>query len=189
MLPPRQPLYSPYNHTTLLHSSSNPTNQLHMSARENATPIRLLHNAAAHLSGPARCLGAVLVGYQGVRAFTPRSPLANGLLDAVAGSTSHLLLAVVAMATGTNSDFSLLPAVRLVCSAVKASPVVALETHRSRGYQISCDVKITPESVRLISFYNSRRILVIKNHNHVSNEAEVFTPKALNYVLSCKNSE
>jgi len=37
--------------------------QLSMSDHENATPIRILHNSSAHLSGPARCLGAILIGY------------------------------------------------------------------------------------------------------------------------------
>jgi len=37
--------------------------QLSMSDHENATPIRILHNSSAHLNGPARCLGAILIGY------------------------------------------------------------------------------------------------------------------------------
>ena len=39
--------------------------QLGMSAHENATPIRILHNSAGHLSGPARSFGAILMGYLG----------------------------------------------------------------------------------------------------------------------------
>ena len=39
--------------------------QLTMPARENATPIRILHNSAAHLSGSARSFGAILMGYLG----------------------------------------------------------------------------------------------------------------------------
>jgi WD repeat and FYVE domain-containing protein 3 len=46
--------------------------QLGMSSHENATPIRLLHNAGGHLSGPARTLGGVVIGYLGVRVFCPR---------------------------------------------------------------------------------------------------------------------
>lgn len=46
--------------------------QLGMSSHENATPIRILHNSAGHLAGPARCLGGVVVGYLGVRVFCPR---------------------------------------------------------------------------------------------------------------------
>jgi len=37
--------------------------QLSMSDHENATPIRILHNSSAHLNGPARSLGAILIGY------------------------------------------------------------------------------------------------------------------------------
>ena len=37
--------------------------QLSVSDHENATPIRIIHNSSAHLNGPARCLGAVLIGY------------------------------------------------------------------------------------------------------------------------------
>ena len=36
-----------------------------MSSHDNATPIRILHNSAAHLGGYARCLGAILMGYLG----------------------------------------------------------------------------------------------------------------------------
>lgn len=46
--------------------------QLGMSSHENATPIRVLHNSAGHLIGPARCLGGTVVGYLGVRVFSPK---------------------------------------------------------------------------------------------------------------------
>ena len=39
--------------------------QLGMSAHENATPIRILHNSAGHLNGAARSFGAILMGYLG----------------------------------------------------------------------------------------------------------------------------
>jgi hypothetical protein len=54
-------------------SFSNNVFQLAMSAHENATPIRILHNAAGHLAGPARSFGAVLMGYLGM--FTCSSSL------------------------------------------------------------------------------------------------------------------
>lgn len=54
-----------------------------MSSHENATPIRVLHNSAGHLSGPARALGGVVVGYLGVRVFSPR-PVAT-MIDNVGG--------------------------------------------------------------------------------------------------------
>ena len=40
-----------------------------MSSHDNATPIRILHNSAAHLGGYARCLGAILMGYLGKYSF------------------------------------------------------------------------------------------------------------------------
>lgn len=57
--------------------------QLGMSSHENATPIRVLHNSAGHLSGPSRSLGGVVIGYLGVRVFCPR-PVAV-MLDTVGG--------------------------------------------------------------------------------------------------------
>lgn len=54
-----------------------------MSSHENATPIRVVHNSAGHLSGPSRSLGGVVIGYLGVRVFCPR-PVA-AMLDNVGG--------------------------------------------------------------------------------------------------------
>ena len=44
--------------------------QLGMSAHENATPIRILHNATGHLNGAARSFGAILMGYLGMIIYT-----------------------------------------------------------------------------------------------------------------------
>lgn len=38
---------------------------LGISSHENITPIRILHNSASHLNGPARCIGGVIIGYLG----------------------------------------------------------------------------------------------------------------------------
>ena len=46
--------------------------QLGMTSHENATPIRVVHNAAGHLGGAARPLGGIVVGYLGVRSFAPQ---------------------------------------------------------------------------------------------------------------------
>ena len=54
-----------------------------MSSHENATPIRILHNSAGHLGGPARSLGGVVIGYLGVRVFSPR-PVAK-MIENVGG--------------------------------------------------------------------------------------------------------
>lgn len=39
--------------------------QLAVSSHENATPVKLIHNAAGHLNGPARTIGAAVIGYLG----------------------------------------------------------------------------------------------------------------------------
>lgn len=42
-----------------------PILQLGISSHENATPVKLIHNSAGHLNGPARTVGATLIGYLG----------------------------------------------------------------------------------------------------------------------------
>ena len=54
-----------------------------MPSHENATPIRVVHNSAGHLTGSARSLGGVVIGYLGVRVFCPK-PVA-AMLDTVGG--------------------------------------------------------------------------------------------------------
>lgn len=70
-----------------------------MSSHENATPIRVLHNSAGHLSGPARSLGGVVVGYLGVRVFTPR-PVTKvietvGGCSVLLGNICHIIIFLV----------------------------------------------------------------------------------------------
>ena len=103
--------------------------QLGMSHHENATPIRILHNSAAHLSGPARSFGAILMGYLGVRTFCPK-PVAKMLLN-VGGC--HALLGLVAMATDVEGLYASVKA--LVCT-VKSNKQAQKEMLRVRGYQV-----------------------------------------------------
>lgn len=115
--------------------------QLGMSTHENATPIRLLHNAAGHLAGPARTLGGVVIGYLGVRVFCPR-PLST-TLQSVGGC--NVLLGLVAMAQDRDS---LEAAVRTLVSVIRSGPggsgggsgsggggEIRQEMERLRGYQ------------------------------------------------------
>ncbi|KAI5732691.1 hypothetical protein M8J76_003102 [Diaphorina citri] len=99
-----------------------------MSSHENATPIRILHNSAAHLSGTARSLGAVVVGYLGVRVFIPR-PVAK-VIDSIGGCS--ILLGLIAMAQDIESLYAGVKA--LVC-VVKSNKVAEEEMDRRRGYQ------------------------------------------------------
>ncbi|XP_047001362.1 WD repeat and FYVE domain-containing protein 3 [Schistocerca americana] len=102
--------------------------QLGMSSHENATPIRILHNSAGHLSGPARSLGGVVIGYLGVRVFSPR-PVTK-MVDNVGGCS--VLLGLIAMAQDVESLYAAVKA--LVC-VVRSNRSAQLEMDRRRGYQ------------------------------------------------------
>nr|XP_022909115.1 WD repeat and FYVE domain-containing protein 3 [Onthophagus taurus] len=102
--------------------------QLGMSSHENATPIRILHNSAGHLSGPSRSLGGVVIGYLGVRVFCPR-PVAL-VIDTVGGCA--VLLGLIAMAQDVESLYAGVKA--LVC-VVRSNKAAQVEMDRKRGYQ------------------------------------------------------
>ncbi|KAK3103345.1 hypothetical protein FSP39_018631 [Pinctada imbricata] len=102
--------------------------QLAMSAHDNATPIRILTNSAGHLFGPARSLGAILIGYLGVRTFCPR-PVAK-MLENVGGASA--LLGLIAMATDVEGLYAAVKA--LVC-VVKSNKSIMKDLDRIRGYQ------------------------------------------------------
>ncbi|GLG99384.1 Neurobeachin [Gryllus bimaculatus] len=102
--------------------------QLGMSSHENATPIRILHNSAGHLSGPARSLGGVVIGYLGVRVFSPR-PVAK-MVENVGGCS--VLLGLIAMAQDVESLYA---AVKAFVCVVRSNRMAQLEMDRRRGYQ------------------------------------------------------
>ncbi|XP_049867714.1 WD repeat and FYVE domain-containing protein 3 isoform X4 [Pectinophora gossypiella] len=102
--------------------------QLGMSSHENATPIRILHNSAGHLMGPARCLGGTVVGYLGVRVFVPKP--AAIMIDTVGGCS--VLLGLIAMAQDVECLYAGVKA--LVC-VVRSNKAAQAEMDRRKGYQ------------------------------------------------------
>ncbi|KAG8229679.1 hypothetical protein J437_LFUL010268 [Ladona fulva] len=102
--------------------------QLGMSSHENATPIRVLHNSAGHLSGPARSLGGVVIGYLGVRVFSPR-PVAK-VVENIGGCS--VLLGLIAMAQDVESLYAAVKA--LVC-VVRSNRCAQREMERQCGHQ------------------------------------------------------
>ncbi|XP_013179018.1 PREDICTED: WD repeat and FYVE domain-containing protein 3 isoform X1 [Papilio xuthus] len=102
--------------------------QLGMSSHENATPIRVLHNSAGHLMGPARCLGGTVVGYLGVRVFCPKP--AAIMIDTVGGCS--VLLGLIAMAQDVECLYAGVKA--LVC-VVRSNKAAQAEMDRRKGYQ------------------------------------------------------
>ncbi|XP_076854600.1 LOW QUALITY PROTEIN: WD repeat and FYVE domain-containing protein 3 [Brachyhypopomus gauderio] len=103
--------------------------QLAVSSHENATPVKLVHNAAGHLIGPARTIGAAVIGYLGVRAFLPK-PVAT-TLQYVGGAAA--ILGLVAMASDVEGLYAAVKA--LVC-VVKSNPLASKEMERIKGYQL-----------------------------------------------------
>lgn len=117
------------------------SHQFYISPKENATPIRVLHNTALHLHGAARPLGAVMVGYQGVRAFNP-SPvprLLHCLVDshpggfARGGGGVRVGLALLAMARQLETLYA---ATKATCTLIKTSGAATEEMKTTRGYQV-----------------------------------------------------
>ena len=103
--------------------------QLGMGTHENATPIRVVHNSAGHLLGPARCLGGVVIGYLGVRVFTPQ-PVSK-VIQTVGGC--NVLLGLIAMARDVESLYAGVKA--LVC-VLKSNPFSRSEMEQISGYQV-----------------------------------------------------
>ena len=103
--------------------------QLGMTTHENATPIRVIHNSAGHLLGPARSLGGVVVGYLGVRVFTPQ-PVSK-VIQTVGGC--NVLLGLIAMARDVESLYAGVKA--LVC-VLKSNPFSRAEMEQISGYQV-----------------------------------------------------
>uniref|UniRef100_H3DD36 WD repeat and FYVE domain containing 3 n=1 Tax=Tetraodon nigroviridis TaxID=99883 RepID=H3DD36_TETNG len=103
--------------------------QLAVSSHENATPVKLIHNAAGHLNGPARTIGAAVIGYLGVRAFVTKPVATN--LQYVGGAAA--ILGLVAMASDVEGLYAAVKA--LVC-VVKSNPLASKEMERIKGYQL-----------------------------------------------------
>ncbi|XP_014865507.1 PREDICTED: WD repeat and FYVE domain-containing protein 3, partial [Poecilia mexicana] len=103
--------------------------QLAVSSHENATPVKLIHNAAGHLNGPARTVGAAVIGYLGVRTFVPKPVATN--LQYVGGAAA--ILGLVAMASDVEGLYAAVKA--LVC-VVKSNPLASKEMERINGYQL-----------------------------------------------------
>lgn len=102
--------------------------QLGMSSNENATPIRILHNSAGHLAGSARTLGGVVVGYLGVRVFSP-SPVST-MMGTVGGC--NVLLGIIAMSQDVESLYA---GVKALTCVVKSNKAAQAEMDRKRCYQ------------------------------------------------------
>ncbi|VDN02986.1 unnamed protein product [Thelazia callipaeda] len=77
-----------------------------VSIHDRSTPLRILLNTVTHAAGPARTIGAVLLGYLGMRLFAP-CPVTR-LLDCVGGISC--LFGLIAMSTTSQELYASLKA-------------------------------------------------------------------------------
>ncbi|XP_053688917.1 WD repeat and FYVE domain-containing protein 3 isoform X2 [Sabethes cyaneus] len=102
--------------------------QLGMNSHDNATPIKVLHNSAGHLAGPARTLGGVMIGYLGIRCFSP-NPV-SAIIYTVGGCS--VLLGIIAMSQNVESLYA---GVKALTCVLKSNKSTQSEMDRKRYYQ------------------------------------------------------
>ncbi|XP_069467262.1 WD repeat- and FYVE domain-containing protein 4 isoform X2 [Ambystoma mexicanum] len=103
--------------------------EMGIDSRDNLTPVCLARNVAAHLSGPARSIGAASVGHKGLRVF--HSSPAASTLNFVGGPA--MLLGLIAMA---RDDHALYAAVKVLLSVLGSSVMSRQLMNHMAGYQI-----------------------------------------------------
>lgn len=103
--------------------------ELGLNTHDSTTPVRLIHNTAAHLPGSSRTIGSVLIGCSGLRTFCP-NPVTK-LIECI-GSVS-CLLGLVAMATGVEALYA---SVKALSCVLRSNPSCRRDMDRTRGYQI-----------------------------------------------------
>ena len=89
----------------------------------------MMHNTAAHLQGPSRTIGAIVIGCSGVRTFCP-SPVAR-LIECTGGVSA--LLGMVAMATDVEGLYA---SVKALSCVLRSNMSARRDMVRVRGYQV-----------------------------------------------------
>ncbi|XP_058460935.1 WD repeat and FYVE domain-containing protein 3 isoform X2 [Malaya genurostris] len=102
--------------------------QLGMNSHDNATPIKILHNSAGHLAGPARTFGGVMIGYLGIRCFSPNPVPA--IIYTVGGCS--VLLGIIAMSQNVEALYA---GVKVLTCVIKSNKSTQKEMDRKRYYQ------------------------------------------------------
>lgn len=102
---------------------------LGISPNDHSTPLRVLCNTISHAPGPGRTFGGVVVGYLGMRTFTPR-PVPS-LLDSIGGFAS--VYGLIAMAVDSEGLYASL---KSLVSAIRSQPRLLATWNNNRSYQI-----------------------------------------------------
>jgi hypothetical protein len=103
--------------------------QLNIPSNESVTPLHILSNTSAQLSGPARTVGGVVIGYLGVRTFQPM-PVSKSI-EHIGGV--QFLLGLIAMSSDIEFMYGSVKA--LVC-IMKSNVEIMREMDRLNGYQL-----------------------------------------------------
>ena len=103
--------------------------QLNIPSTESVTPLRILSNTAVQLQGGARTVGAVVIGYMGVRVFQPM-PVAI-TIEHLAGAA--FLLGLVAIADHVESMYA---SVKCLACVLRSNVNIHSEMIRLNGYQL-----------------------------------------------------
>ncbi|TMS39107.1 hypothetical protein L596_005682 [Steinernema carpocapsae] len=101
---------------------------LGISVHDNTTPLRVVPNGVLHANGTARSFGAVIMGYLGMRTFSP-CPVSR-LIESVGGSAP--LFGLIVMATDSQELYASLKA---LVSAAKANSSLYTSMNNTRAYQ------------------------------------------------------
>uniref|UniRef100_A0A1I7TDI9 WD repeat and FYVE domain-containing protein 3 n=1 Tax=Caenorhabditis tropicalis TaxID=1561998 RepID=A0A1I7TDI9_9PELO len=102
---------------------------LGISSNDHSTPLRVLCNTISHAPGAGRTFGGVIVGYLGMRTFTPR-PVPS-LLDSIGGFAS--VYGLIAMAVDSEGLYASL---KSLVSAIRSQPRLLATWNNNRSYQI-----------------------------------------------------
>ncbi|CCF23439.1 WD repeat and FYVE domain-containing protein 3 [Caenorhabditis elegans] len=102
---------------------------LGISPNDHSTPLRVLCNTISHAPGAGRTFGGVIVGYLGMRTFTPR-PVPS-LLDSIGGFAS--VYGLIAMAVDSEGLYASL---KSLVSAIRSQPRLLATWNNNRSYQI-----------------------------------------------------
>lgn len=110
------------------------------------------------MNGSARPLGAVLVGYQGVRTFTP-SPVCRLVHCVTGGEGMRISLALIAMAQDVETLYA---SNKAACTLIKCNTAASIEMLRTSGYQVSIVAQFFSLMVGLIVLFHDYTIQLRK---------------------------
>ncbi|KAI6229287.1 Beige/BEACH domain-containing protein [Aphelenchoides besseyi] len=149
---------------------------LGISINDNSTPLKILWNCAAHAIGPSRSLGAIMIGYLGMRTFAP-NPV-SALLESIGGAAP--LLGLVAMCSDSHGLYASL---KVLVSAVQTNRAIAESIERNRGYQTLA--VLLEEKMHFFNSHILHLVLALAGTLDLSNELTIIPNQQIFEDLLC----